>query len=77
LSTRFYKFLADNIDARRIYFKEFYDKITSTLFSEENRDNMKFVFACLDLDFNGLLGGVDLLKVQENIEFLSDFGEEH
>ena len=29
---------------------------------------MKFVFQILDLDFNGLLGGVDLLEVQKIIE---------
>lgn len=62
LSNRFFKFLADNIDAKRIYFKEFYDKLQATIFSEETRDNMKFAFALLDFDYNGQLNGVDLLK---------------
>ena len=61
LSHRFYVFLSDNIPARRIYFKPFFDKLNATLFSPVVRDQMKFYFVLLDQDFNGLLNGPDLL----------------
>jgi Ca2+-binding EF-hand superfamily protein len=68
--------LADNIPARRIYFKEFIDKLYSTLFSEVIRDQMKFIFTLYDLDFNGLLNGPDLLTTQDSLDLYSELSHE-
>ena len=37
---------------------------------------MKFIFTLLDIDYNGILGGTDLLTSQTKIEATSEFTEE-
>ncbi len=76
LSERFYFFLSGNMPSSRIYFKAFYDKLQQTLFSPLLRDQMKFFFTFLDIDYNGLLNGPDLLIVQNSIDEFSDIREE-
>ena len=52
----------------RIFFKQYYQKVNTTLFSGSLYDEMKFVFAFLDIDQNGVLSGPDLLTVQDNVD---------
>ena len=65
---RFFAFLSDNVSAMRISFKQYYQKVNTTLFSGSLYDEMKFVFAFLDIDQNGVLSGPDLLTVQDNVD---------
>ena len=65
---RFFAFLSDNISAMRISFKQYYHKVNKTLFSGSLYDEMKFFFAFLDIDQNGILSGPDLLTVQDSVD---------
>jgi|LauGreDrversion4_2_1035121.scaffolds.fasta_scaffold327487_3 hypothetical protein len=52
----------------RISFKQYYHKVNKTLFSGSLYDEMKFFFAFLDIDQNGILSGPDLLTVQDSVD---------
>lgn len=40
------------------------------------RDINKFAFSIVDIDHDGILGGPDLLTVQENVDIYSTYGQE-
>ena len=77
ITQRFYLFMTDNINAKRIYFKEFIDIMYRTIFNDSNTyEQMKFPFFVIDHDHNKKLNGPDLLTTQENVEPSSEFAAE-
>lgn len=76
MAQRMFMVMTDNMSAKRIYFKDFVAHMLSGLMAEEVRMQNLWAFKMADVDHNGLLNGVDLLTVQDNIESTSEYAEE-
>jgi Ca2+-binding EF-hand superfamily protein len=63
ISRRLYFFLSDNINLKRISFKDFLDKMWFMWDdTTDRREVMKFAFKVYDIDNDGILEGMDLLN---------------
>lgn len=73
LATRMYYLLSGNVNLKRISLRDFIER-TKVLWDGSLREQNRFAFKLLDIDHDGLLGGPDLLTVQESIDIYSKFG---
>lgn len=67
--------MSGNVNLKRIYILHFLEKI-NVLWEGTYRDQMRFAYAMIDIDHDGILNGPDLLNTQESIDMSSEFGHE-
>jgi hypothetical protein len=67
LPIRFYFFLSDDKNLKRIYFCDYLDKIYYLLFKSEKREKQRFCFKILDIDSDSIIGGSDFMFHQNNL----------
>ena len=71
LANRLYYLLSGNVNLKRIYFRDFADKMHAVFIEGALRDQMRMAFQFVDLDNDGVLNGIDLLTVQDQIDLSS------
>jgi len=75
LAIRLYYFLSDNVNLKRIYLKDFIEKML-VFWEGSYREIMRVCFRMIDLDHDQVLNGIDLLTIQNSIDLESEFGQE-
>ena len=76
LTIRLFSYLSDGVKIARVYFRDFLEKFYCMLWIGDSREKSKFVFNLLDTDGDGVIGGPDLMKYQEQVDMDSKFGRE-
>ena len=76
LDERLYKILSQGRSNKRIYMEDFIEQFYDPLFVHPPIVKANFMFRMLDFDDDGYLHASDLVKAQQYVDELSDFGQE-